>query len=122
MKRDWELIRTILGKIEELPDTRSRFMARNISGWLEDEVVYHLWLLIDAGLIEGNCSGKPGLHTTLICCGAALTWKGHELLDMVRSDKAWNRIKKWLNVRALDLSFEAIAAAGRAVIAGLEIG
>lgn len=106
-------------EVEGLPDARSKLMARRLAGAFgctEDEANYHLWLLIDAGLIEGNCAGKPGINTTLICCGAALTWKGHELLDMVRTDKAWNRIKKWLGRKALDLSFEAILAAGRAVI------
>ena len=116
MRRDWELIRTILGKIEELPDTRSRFIPRSISGWVEDEVIYHLWLLIDAGLIEGNCSGAPGRGNTQVCSAATLTWKGHEFLDTVRSDTAWNRIKRWLNAKALDLSFEAIVAAGRACL------
>ena len=122
MKRDWEVIRTILAKVEELPDTRSKFLPRALPGFAADDVNYHLWLLIDAGLIEGTCAGKPGTGTTLLCCGQALTWKGHEFLDTVRSDTAWNRIKKWLNARALDLSFEAIVAAGRAVIAGVDIG
>lgn len=119
MKRDWELIRIILEEVEGLPDTRGKLMARRIAGAFgctEEEANYHLWLLLEAGLIEGNCAGKPGPHTTLICCGVAVTWKGHEFLDMVRSNKAWNRIKQWLNKKAVDLSYEAIVAAGRAVI------
>ena len=125
MKRDWELIRILLEKVEDLPDTRSKLLAGKVAGHLgitEDTINYHLWLLLDAGLIEGACAGKPGRGTTLLCCGQALTWKGHEFLDTVRSDTAWNRIKRWLNEEGFELSFEAIVAAGRAVIASVEIG
>jgi hypothetical protein len=45
-----------------------------------------------------------------------LTWKGHEFLDTVRSDTAWNRIKARLAEKSIDLSFDAIVAAGRAVL------
>ena len=123
MRRDWELIRIILTKVEELPDTRSKFLPRELPGFAADDVNYHLWLLIDAGLIEGDCIGRR--DSEMFHChyyGRALTWRGREFLDMVRSDTAWNRIRKWLNARALDLSFEAIVAAGRAVIAGVDIG
>lgn len=122
MKRDWELIRVILEKTEELPDSRSRLFARGVSGWSEDEVNYHLWLLLDARLIEGNCASKPGAGTTLLCCATALTWKGHEFLDTVRSDRAWNRIKRWLNEKGFELSFEAIVAAGKSIIVTWDIG
>lgn len=58
MQRDWELIRAILGKVEELPDTKSRLHARSLPGWAEDAVNYHFWLLIEAGLIERKARGS----------------------------------------------------------------
>lgn len=58
MQCDWELIRAILGKVEELPDTKSRLHARSLPGWAEDAVNYHFWLLIEAGLIERKARGQ----------------------------------------------------------------
>ena len=121
MKRDWELIRTILAKVEELPDTWSKLLAGDIAGTLgmkEEDVDYHLWLLIGSGLVVGDLQ----FGSQPVCCAAALTWDGHEFLAFVRSDTAWNRIKKWLNEKGFELSFEAIVAAGKSIIATWDIG
>lgn len=116
MQRDWELIRAILGKVEELPDTKARLFARSLPGWAEDAVNYHFWLLIEAGLIEGKCNNAPGGNAGTSCFATALTWRGHELHDTIRNDRAWNWIKTRLAEKSLDLSFEAIVAAGRVAL------
>ena len=71
-------------------------------------VSYHLHLLQQADLIVAECStaiGRP-----LYCYGQTLTWNGHEFLDTIRADTAWNRITKTAREKGLDLSFNIITA------------
>lgn len=115
MKRDWELIRLILTRIEDHGDLSSRWFADRFPEWPADTVSYHLWLLIQSGLITGQCNAEAP-RAGLVCYGVALTWAGHEFLAAVRNDTAWSRIKARLAERAVDLSFEAIVAAAKALL------
>jgi hypothetical protein len=59
MKRDMELIRTILLKIEDDPEFDGNYHPANatalgIVGYDHLEVVYHVAMLIEAGFLEGN--------------------------------------------------------------------
>lgn len=117
MRRDWELVRLILARIEAEGDLASRWFAQRFPEWPQEAVNYHLWLLIQAGLITGQCNADaPG--SGFICYGVALTWTGHEFLAAVRSDTAWARIKARLAERAVDLSLDAVLAAARATLGG----
>lgn len=117
MKRDWELIRAILVKVEETPDLTTRLFAERFAQWPADAVNYHLWLLIQSGLLTGQCNADAP-RAGLVCYGVALTWAGHEFLDAVRSETAWNRIKMRLAEKAVDISFEAIVATARSALGG----
>jgi hypothetical protein len=116
MKRDWELIRTILARVEDSPDLVTRLFADRFPEWPEQAVNYHLWLLIQSGLVTGKCNADEP-RAGFVCYGVALTWAGHEFLDAVRSDTAWNRIKTLL-AEKVDLSCEAILAAARSTLGG----
>ena len=108
MKRDWKLIKTILLKLEALESSRDTLRADEIPGYDTELVSYHLHLLQQADLIVAECStaiGRP-----LYCYGQTLTWKGHEFLDTIRADTAWNRITKTAREKGLDLSFNIITA------------
>ncbi|WP_265754876.1 DUF2513 domain-containing protein [Avibacterium sp. 21-594] len=48
-----------------------------------------------------------------------LTWQGHEFLDKIRSDTAWNKIKQIIKTKGIDLSFEAIKLAGKSLLVSL---
>ncbi len=117
MKRDWELIRLILSRIEADGDLASRWFADRFPEWPADTVSYHLWLLISAGLLTGQCNSEAP-RAGFVCYGVALTWSGHEFLAAVRNDTAWARIKARLAERAIDLSFDAVLAAARAALSG----
>lgn len=107
MKRDWDLIRHILTALENEPDADVKLMAKDFPEWPSEAVDYHLWLLIQSGLIIGNCN-----HDTprrgFRCYGVCMTWAGQEFLAAVKSDTAWRRIKTLLKEKAADLSYEAI--------------
>jgi hypothetical protein len=89
MKRDMDLIREILLKVEELPYDGG-FHDVSIEGHTDDEISYHVLLLKEAGFIEaadlstlGGVCWKP----------MRLTYSGHEFLDAARSDTVWEKAK-----------------------------
>jgi hypothetical protein len=80
MKRDMDLCRKILlaveaydGPVSYLPD-----LFPQLSVGDQQRLFDHARLLAQGGLLEGG-------ETTW-----SLTWQGHELLDLARSDTRWN--------------------------------
>lgn len=118
MKRDWDLVKQIMLKVEDLEDTRSRVNPCCLSPGYDTELVsYHLQLLGEAGLLLVECSQPMG--APLVCFGKSLTWSGHEFLDSIRSEKVWNRICKTAREKGLELSFGVIKAIAEGVTKGL---
>ena len=110
MKRDLDLVRTILRSIEEAPagEVISGFQ---IEGHDEIEIGEHLRLLIDAGFIKGEASRTRSGYLLGI---RGLTWNGHEFLDAARSDSLWalakEKVIKPLGGVALDVLFAWLKA------------
>jgi DNA-binding transcriptional ArsR family regulator len=97
MKRDMELVREVLLKLEALPlrpgamtviSGHSEEMA--IDGYSPDEVEYHLTQLRDAGFLDSPGSQPAGYGITF----RSLSWEGHDFLDAVRSPEVWKRTKE----------------------------
>ena len=105
MKRDWELVRSILGQLETLdPDNLLR--ASDVAGADARIAAHHFQLLFEAGLIDV-------LETTLMPNGGyvtatRLTWDGHEFLDNIRSDTIWNKVKDRISREGVGWTFAAI--------------
>jgi hypothetical protein len=81
MKRDMDLIRDILLKLEEVPE--NSYLSNppedlDLQEHSFEEVAYHLGLLIDAGLLEASQDLSGGFAVKKI------TWHGHEFLDDTR--------------------------------------
>ena len=89
MKRDLDLIRRILLRIEESGDGAgsSSFTDFVEKGYDVSSIHYHVRLLNDAGLIEAD-ELVPGQWWP-----ERMTWAGHEFLDAARSDHLWNDVK-----------------------------
>jgi hypothetical protein len=86
-----DLVRTILLRIESSSSgwASSPF---NIAGFTPEQVGYHAHIMKEDGLIEAVDvttfeSKSPEAMPT------ALTWKGHEFLDLARDQKRWNLAK-----------------------------
>lgn len=99
MKRDMELIRSLLAEIESTPaggwyDTESSSLSADIETLGE-----HLLLLEEAGYIRSVDQDRSG-HAT--CRG--LTWAGHEFLAALRSDTIWQKCKAMLREKALSVA------------------
>src|SRR5207253_871659 len=94
MRRDMDLIRLIMFKIEEHP---AGFAPQgfSIEGYTEDEVAYHVWLLGDAGLMK--VADATNMHSSgPEATPVHLTSAGHDFLDAARNDTIWAQAKQAL--------------------------
>lgn len=81
-----------------------------------DVVAYHMELLINAGLIEGGCRKAVGPPW---CYATQLTWAGHEFLDNIKTDSAWNKVKEIAKSKGLELSVDVIKAVAKIFVVKL---
>lgn len=116
MRRDWELVRKILLKTEELGTPSSHLDSDSVPGFDAENVAYHIKLMGQANLLEVINSGGIGqLHYL----ATSLTWEGHEFLDKIRRDTMWNKIKATLREKSLELSVDAIKLGAQVCIESL---
>jgi hypothetical protein len=91
MKRDMDLLRSILLEIEK-SETWNEGIEIKIDGKNNEEIGYHIFLLEQANLIEiveqRPMGPKSGRHP---CC---LTWAGCEFLSAAKDDTRWNSVKE----------------------------
>jgi hypothetical protein len=87
MKRDMDLIRLLLLDIEGEEEV-------NLSPFTEEQIEYHNWLLLDAGMARGkDISGYQNVpHHRAILIG--LNWEGHDFIDAARDVTIWNKTQK----------------------------
>lgn len=109
MTRDWAIIRKILLKVEgdtsligELPDADAKVKK---SDWN-----YNLRLLIREEFIHVDQHQDPKtkeLHTAV----RGLSWKGHDLLEMLRDKKLTRQILNGLSKKLTGVPFDVFKAA-----------
>lgn len=92
MKRDMDLIRAILLKIEECEecDGMGWIADMQVDDYSNDMVMYNMQLLVKAGLIEA-----ADMRSNVGVCWypKALTWAGHEFLDAAKEETRWKKAK-----------------------------
>jgi len=114
MKRDWDLIREILLKVEDTDSADAGIKASDFPKHPEELVNYNIHLLYQASLIEAI--DVRTLCAPLDYIVMRLTWSGHEFLDSIRSQTVWERITTYLSEKGLAISFEAIKATAPLVL------
>lgn len=115
MKRDWELIRKILIKLESKVDD-TPLDSKSFKGVYPEKVIYHYKILAQAELIQIEDSSTMGEEDY---SAINLTWSGHEFLDKIRNEDAWNKIKSIVKTKGVDMSFDVIKTVGQIVITSL---
>ncbi|QIM63167.1 hypothetical protein A1D29_07665 [Pasteurellaceae bacterium Orientalotternb1] len=116
MKRNWDLIRKILIKLEEKADIESELSSEDIRGFDRYTVAYHYNIMAQAGLITvADNSGIDEIDYSAL----SLTWQGHEFLDKIRNDRVWNKVKRTVQSKSLDLSFDVIKQVAGTVIGAM---
>jgi hypothetical protein len=95
MKRDMDLIRELLLKLESVPSEMGDVFSFSpedkevtVEGFTPAQIEYHLSLLREIGFIECPDS-QPMLGITF----SGLTWAGHDYIDAVRDPEIWRKTK-----------------------------
>ena len=107
VKRDWDIIREILTRLEDFSDTDGTLSLSDFPENRASEYSYHVELLIEAGLIEGQMA-RTLSRGPIQFIARRLTWSGHEFLDSIRSDTVWNKTKKTFAEKGIDMTFELV--------------
>ncbi len=102
MKRDMDLIRLILLNLEAEQEM-------DLSGYSQEQIEYHNYLITKAGLAEGaDTTSMAQEHpSALLFC---LTWEGHDFIDAARDESIWKRAKGKMNKTGGTLAFEVVKA------------
>ncbi len=106
MKRNWDIIREILLKAEEL-NPECTLILSDFDEDRAHEIVYHVKLLDESGLIKVSIVeflGDANIHFDL----DRLTWAGHDFLDAVRNDSMWNKTKEMITDKGGAMTLELI--------------
>lgn len=117
MKRDMELIRKILFKVEETVDNVAEINLE-VDGYSMNQVAYHCALLFEGGYIhdyEGQYASDD-IHSFGI---GRLTWEGHDFLDKIREDTIWVKTKDTISSKGLPFVFDVVKSVSTGIISGL---
>jgi len=118
MERNWDIIREILIKLEELNPKVGSIKLSDFPVDKAYEYSYHVELLIESGLIHGQISKTIGRHAHDFFA-SRMTWSGHEFLDAIRSDNVWNKTKSSFVKGGLSMTFDLIKGVATDVAAAL---
>jgi hypothetical protein len=120
MKRNWDVIRKILLKIEDLPPGGSIHSSHLVTDEIDEwNVAHQMFILKQGGFIEGNCLDTGRGHT---CIARTLTWEGQELLDKIRSESIWQKIKETAREKRVDLTIDVVKGIASMVLAQIVRG
>lgn len=114
MKRDMDLVRTILLEIEkEANEFKPSLQELDIQDHESGVIIYHLDIMIQAGLIEGTIELYIGGDSSFVVEG--LTWQGHDFLDTVRDAEVWAKTKAGADI-VRSWSFDTLKDIGKGLI------
>ncbi len=94
MRRDMDLIRTLMLRLEAIEPEPNRLSEIDPStfaeGYTAEQVRYHYRLLHEAGLIDPGSRLLDEDELTF----NRLTWPGHDFVDSVRDPGVWRKTKE----------------------------
>lgn len=106
MKRDMELIRKLILSIEDHPSAWAP-ADLSIDGYTQEQIAYHAYLLVDAGLATGvdvTHLNSPAPAYRIL----HLTWAGHEFADACREENIWRKAMDTVKRTAGTVSFQIL--------------
>jgi hypothetical protein len=74
MKRDWDTVRELLTKIEECSQPGEITRLSSFPAERAAEISYHIELLLEAGLVDGQMSKNPSRTARLHRYSPHLAW------------------------------------------------
>ena len=114
MKRYWDTSRIILEKVEAVELLvyleKEKYLD---SGMSEEDVLGHIEIMLDAGILQNGkiTRGWAGKFSQYDVQGVVISMAGHDLLDALRDQNVWLRIRNKARQAAVSLSWEFIKAA-----------
>ena len=119
MQRNLDLMRHLLLAAEAAPGSVN-LLDLDLDG-AEFPLLAH-----QAGLLKAQLSYTDGNATPVYVQIERLSWQGHEFLDLIRDDRAWDEVKGVAVARGVPLSFEVVRtlrlAAVRTALGGEDPG
>lgn len=110
MKRNMDLVRKILLEAESSPNGGCAGNPQ-IDGYSELEVLFHVHLLKQAGLVKAvefpSLEDGPAAEIT------SITWAGYDFIDTFRSETVWNAAKEKLMDVGVPLTIEYLVLCGK---------
>lgn len=104
MKRDPDLSRAILLYIEEHSPPSGGLEKRiQVAGYDYPEILAHTRLLIEENLIDGQMIDALAGPVEVVIW--KLTARGHDAIEVTRSDAAWDRAKRIAEEHGAPLTF-----------------
>ena len=121
MKRDMELIRKIMFKIES-DYTGEPLRSPEIEGYDKVTVAEHCRLMYEYGLLdEYKPIGADNAPVIFFFVGN-LTWAGYDFLEKIRQDTVWNRTKDVITQKGLPMVLDVVKDVSSTVIASMTEG
>ncbi len=100
MKRDMDLIRTIVLHVREQGRE-----PNEVNGYHRQVLAYHCWLIFNAGLADG---ADASLGTDLGAQLYTLTWSGQNFADAAANESLWREAMKAIARTSTSVSFDAL--------------
>jgi len=117
MTRNWEIIREILLRLESTNTPNAYVNSDNFEGLPEQEVAYNMQLLSDAGCIEArilnSSSGDGKINAAM---AIRLKNSGHDLLDAIRNESVWNKVKEKFTSSGIDMTIDLVMSVGKRIV------
>lgn len=114
MKRDLDLVRSILLYVENADDeVDTDDMAAE--RWPIETVAYHVGLMEHHGLLDVLQDFRDMNGTTIELVVAGITWDGQDYLDSIREPNVWDRVKKTLASTVGSTTLDAVRQTGSMV-------
>jgi hypothetical protein len=112
MIRNWEIIRSILIKLENTKTPNAYIDADSFENFSAQEVAYNMRILSEAGHIEAKIlsSGNGEIDAAI---AIHLTSSGHDLLDTIRSNNVWEKVKEKFTSAGIDMTFDLVLSVGK---------
>ncbi len=113
MKRNWDIIRAILIDTEK----ETIESAQELKKYEKEDIKYNASLLVKGNFIEGYII-ENSLYPSGIGGGklVRLTWEGHNLLDSLRTNKTWDKMKEIARDKGIEITFDTIKLLFRSAV------
>lgn len=107
MKRNMDLIREILKKVEQHDDPNGLFEPLEVGGYTKNQISYHIKLLNDAGLLDADDVSTMNPDGFEWYPGN-LTWDGQEFIAVAKDDTIWRKAKESILRPTVSFTFELL--------------